>query len=74
MVSKMKSMKTIKTPAYAVKLGTGMFAANLPTSNDWVCKYCMEHPHSGSSGAKGFIPASGRCNKSPTGYHVWERL
>ncbi|HBB15109.1 MAG TPA: hypothetical protein DCZ76_12680 [Treponema sp.] len=62
----MKSMKNIK-PAYAVKLGKGVFSGL--RWDEWYCKYCMSKPTSGC-GAKPGTP--GRCEKSPTGYHVWE--
>ena len=66
----MKSMKNIK-PAYAVKLGTGVFMAL--SINDWYCKYCMRHPTCGVSTCGNFRPTdNGVCNQSPTGHHVWE--
>ena len=70
----MESMKNIKKPAYAVELGKGLFVALTP--QDWYCKYCMRHPGSGSWSGGNFMPSSNpdKCDRSPTGYHVWEHL
>ena len=62
----MKSMRMIKTPAYAVKLGTGQFVGT-----DYQCKYCGQwttcgffqypNPYSG-----------GGCPNHSDGRHCWE--
>lgn len=67
----MKQMKNIKKPAYAVKLGKGIFAGL--KQSDWYCKYCMRKPDTGVSTNGDWRPTgASACSKSPTGNHVWE--
>ena len=61
-----KMMNNIK-PAYAVKLGAGVFAGE-----DWQCMKCGKKVFSG--GGSPSPQATGSCPGTNTGHHVWQRV
>ena len=62
----MKKMENIK-PAYAVKLGAGMFAGE-----DWQCMKCGAQVR--LSGGTPSPSLGGSCPETSTGHHVWQRM
>ncbi len=66
----METIKTIKSPAYALKLGTGKFVGT-----DWQCKYCgmwAETPGGIFGGEPSPLKGDG-CPGSYDGRHKWIR-
>ena len=62
----MESMKNIK-PAYATKLGTGVFAGA-----NWQCSKCGKITTNFSS--RPAPTTGGRCPSTPTGNHMWVKI
>ena len=60
----MKSMKNIK-PAYAVKLGNGVFVGPL-----WQCSKCGKTTTSPLKPSPG---AYGKCPSTASGNHMWKK-
>ena len=60
-----KEMKNIK-PAYAVRLGTGVFVGT-----DWQCIKCGLIIAAWDSVPAGL--AGGKCPSTPTGNHIWKK-
>lgn len=58
----MKSMKNIK-PAYAVKLGKGVFSGA-----EWQCKYCGKMI---TASNQPYPTSYGKCPESNSGQHAW---
>ena len=62
----MKKMENIK-PAYAVKLGAGVFAGA-----DWQCMKCDTIAH--GNGSMPGPQALGRCPETSSGNHMWHQM
>ena len=72
----MKSMKNIK-PAYAVKLGKGVFTAGVYTH--WTCRNCGRTSQHMVPSLNNILPPDPRfggvdCPDSSSGKHVWMRV
>lgn len=59
-----KMMNNIK-PAYAVKLGAGVFAGE-----EWQCMKCGARVSGGMPGPR----TTGNCPENSSGNHVWQRM
>ena len=66
----MESMKNIK-PAYATKLGTGVFVGATWVGQNWQCSKCGLGWSSATKPAPTF---GGRCPATPTGNHIWKKI